>query len=183
MNGLVIVGDLFEEVELFAPVDVWRRHKENIVVASVMKRLTLSSKSGIKVFADALIEDIKLDDFDFLFIPGGPGSYKILDKLPIVDEIINYFVSKRKLVVSICAAPMLVGKSGHLKDKNFTCFPGFEDQVIGGKLVESGVVHDDKFITGRSMYYSIDLAIKTIEILYNSQEALDLEESLKAQNR
>lgn len=183
MNGLVIVGDLFEEVEMFAPVDVWRRHKENIVMASVMKRRELTSKSGIKVFADALIEDLNLDDFDFLFIPGGPGAYKILDKLPIVDEVINYFVSHHKLVVSICAAPMLVGKSGHLRDKKFTCYPGFEDQIIGGKLVESGVVQDDKFITGRSMYYSIELAIKTIEILYDYQESLDLEESLKAQNR
>ena len=49
MKGLIIVGDLFEDVEFITPLDVWRRNKDEIVVASMMERKTVISKLGIKM--------------------------------------------------------------------------------------------------------------------------------------
>ena len=66
MKGLIIVGDLFEDVEFIAPLDVWKRNKDEVVVASMMKRKTVISKLGIEMTVDATIEEITLDDFDFL---------------------------------------------------------------------------------------------------------------------
>ena len=31
MKGLIIVGDLFEDVEFITPLDVWRRNKDEIL--------------------------------------------------------------------------------------------------------------------------------------------------------
>lgn len=182
MKGLIIVGDLFEDVEFIAPLDVWRRNKDDIVVASMMKRKTVISKLGIEMTVDALIEEVNLEEFDFLFIPGGPGAFKILNTLPKVNEIINYFANSHKLVTAICAAPMLIGRLGYLKDKNYTVHPGFEDQIIEGNyLRDKGVVKDQNFITGKSMYYAIDLALEVVRFFYGDKHTQILLESLQGE--
>lgn len=182
MKGLIIVGDLFEDVEFIAPLDVWRRNKDDIVVASMMKRKTVISKLGIEMTVDALIEEVNLEEFDFLFIPGGPGAFKILNTLPKVNEIINYFANSHKLVTAICAAPMLIGRLGYLKDKNYTVHPGFEDQIIEGNyLRDKGVVKDQNFITGKSMYYAFDLALEVVRFFYGDKHTQTLLESLQGE--
>lgn len=182
MKGLIIVGDLFEDVEFITPLDVWRRNKDEVVVASMMKRKTVISKLGIEMTVDTTIEEINLDDFDFLFIPGGPGAFKILNTLPKVDEIIKHFVDNHKLVTAICAAPMLIGRLGYLKEKNYTVHPGFEDQIIGGTyLRELGVVKDNNFITGKSMYYALELALEVVRFFYGDKHTKVLLDSLQGE--
>ena len=80
--------------------------------ASMMKRKELTSKCGIKMLSDCLIEEVNLEDFDFLFIPGGPGSFKILANIKEVDDVIDYFVNNNKLVAAICAAPCAFARAG-----------------------------------------------------------------------
>lgn len=183
MRGLVIVGDYFEDTELIATVDVLIRHNEEIDIASIMNRHNLITKCGLNFNVKYTLEEVNLESYDFLFIPGGPGAFKILAFDSRVSEVINYFVSQNKLVAAICAAPMLVGKLGHFKNRNYTVFPGFEKDIIGGNYFkEQGVVVDGKFITGRSMYFSIELGLTIIEYFYGRTEREKMEDSLKAKN-
>lgn len=171
MKGLVIVGDYFEDVEFIAPIDVWTRHKDEITIVSMLNRLQVTSKLGIPMIVHKLYKEINLDEFDFLFIPGGPGSFQVLANIKEVDEVISYFSNRNKLVCAICAAPMLIGRLGFLKNKNYTIYPGFEREVLGGNyLRHEGVVKDGNIITGKSMYYSIPFALKVIEHFYGLEE-------------
>lgn len=180
MKGLVLVGDYFEDTELIATIDVLQRHNEEITLVSMMNRHQVISKCGIKMDIDKLYNDISLNDYDFLFIPGGPGSFKILAFKEEVNQAIEYFISHDKLVCAICAAPMLIGKLGYLKNKNYTVYPGFENQIIGGNYLKNqGVVIDGKIISAKSMYYSIDLGLAIIEYYYGKEEKNNLEASLK----
>lgn len=179
MKGLVLIGDYYEDTELIATIDVLLRHNEELVLASMMKRNDVTSKLNLVVHYDKLIEEVSLNNFDFLFIPGGPGSFQVLSNIPQVDLIINHFVKNNKLVASICAAPFLVGRLSHLNNHSFTCYPGFEKQVVGGTyLRDKGVVRDGNFITGKSMYYSIDLGLEIIEYFYGKEEKEKLKLSL-----
>ncbi|MCH5172402.1 MAG: DJ-1/PfpI family protein [Erysipelotrichales bacterium] len=183
MKGLVIIGDYFEDVEMIAPVDVWRRHNDEITIASLMHRKEVISARGIKMECNILLENANLEEYDFLFIPGGPGVSKILVNLKEVSDVIEFFASKNKLVCAICAAPMLIGRLGLLKDKNYTVYPGFDKQVIGGKyLRDKGAVKDGNFITGKSMYYSIEFALLVIESLYGMHDKENLLLSIQGEN-
>lgn len=182
MKGLVLFGDRFEDTELIATVDVLIRHGEKITLASAMGRKEVRSKNGIAMQADVRIEEVDLDGFDFLFIPGGPGAFQILSELPVVSETISAFVKQNKTVASICAAPMLVGRLGYLSDKNYTVHPGFEDRIQGGNyLRDQGVVEDGTFITAKSMYYSVDLGLQIVEHFYGKDERNRLLKSLQGE--
>lgn len=184
MKLLILFVDFFEDTEAIATLDVLRRGGHEVVAASLMNREVVSPKFSKGYLTDAKIEDIDYKAFDGVIIPGGPGSFKIMPSLPIVDEVINYFAKNNKLVASICAAPHLVGRLGYLKDRNFTVHPGFEDQVIGGIYQrEKGVVVSDNFITAKSMYYSIQFGLAIDKYFLGETHANELELSLQGEGR
>lgn len=181
MKGLVIIGDYFEDTELIATIDVLKRNEDVIVLSSAMNRKELISKCKVKICADVLLEEVNYKEFDFLFIPGGPGAFEILNQIRKVDEVISYFACNNKLIATICAAPILVGRLGYLKNRKYTIYPGFEKYIIDGKLISQPIVTDGNFITAKSMYYSIDLGLEIISYYYGDKRREKIFSSLKGE--
>lgn len=179
---LMIIGDNFEDVEGIATLDVLVRGGNDVTVASVMKRNAVRTKVGLGLYLDTLIENVNYKEYDGLIIPGGPGSFTILDKLDIVTELINYFAKNNKLVAAICAAPFLIGRLGYFKNLDYTVHPGFETQIIGGNyLRQLGVVRRNNFITAKSMYYSIQFGLEIHEYFHGNDSRNALEKSLQGE--
>lgn len=175
MKLLMLFADRFEDVEAIATLDVLQRGGDEVVSASMMGGLDVATKCGHTLKVNALIEDINPEEFDGIIIPGGPASFQVLAFMPRVNELIEYFYKSGKLVSAICAAPFLIGRLGYLKDKNYTVFPGFEKDVIGGNYLRSeGVVQDGKIITAKSMYYSLEFGIKIHEYFHGEESASKL---------
>ena len=184
MKLLMLFVDNFEDTEAIATLDVLKRGGLEVITASLMKREDISPKYVKQVKSDVLIEDVNYKEFDGLVIPGGPGSFQIMPSLPIVEELIRFFADSNKLVASICAAPHLVGKLGYFNGKNFTVHPGFESLCVGGNYQrEKGVVRDANFITGKSMYYSIQFGLEIIKYFYNEEYAKQVEKGLQGEGR
>lgn len=178
MNLLILIVDDYEDTECIATLDVVSRGGDKVTLASLMNRKEIKPKLGRIILTDTLIEDIDYKNYDGVIIPGGPGSFKIMPNIIMVDEIIKYFADSHKLVASICAAPHLVGKLGYFKNRDFTVHPGFEDQVIGGNYKrELGVVRSDNFITAKSMYYSIQFGLEIHEYFHGKESRNALEKS------
>ena len=179
MNGLMLFGDYFEDTEAIASLDVLLRAGENVKRVSVMNSLYVKTQCGSEYKCDLKLSEVNIEDFDYLVIPGGKASFTVLAADDRVGKLIDYFVLNNKLVAAICAAPHLIGKRGYLKDREFTVFPGFEDECVGGIYKrDCGVVRDDKFVTAKSMYYSIDFALEIINYLYGEAKRNQVEKSL-----
>ena len=182
MKGLMILANGFEDVEALATLDVLRRSKLNVTLVSVNNTLEVTTQSNIVVKAEKLFNELDINEFDFLIIPGGRAVFQVLDKMYEIDNLINHFANNNKLVCAICAAPHLVGKLGHLKNKLFTCFPTCEEQIIGGTyLKDQGVVTSGNFITGKAMYYSFDFALAIIKHLQGEEQAKKVLASIKGE--
>ena len=181
MKYLMLFGDNFEDVEAIATMDVLLRGGDEVVPASMMGRTSVQSARGNILTFKHLIDDVSLDSFDGLIIPGGPGSFQILANMPKVDEIIKYFASNNKLISAICAAPMLIGRLGLLKNKHYTVFPGFEKFVVDGIHENAGVVEDGNFITAKAMYYSIEFGLKIHAHFHGEASKIQLEKSCKGE--
>lgn len=182
MKLLMLIVDQFEDVEAIATMDVLTRGGDEVIPVSLMGRKDIKPKVFPKVSTDYSIEEIDYEKFDGVIIPGGPGSFKIMPEMKIVEDIIEYYVEEHKLVAAICAAPHLIGKLGFLKNKNFTVHPGFENQVVGGHyLRKCGVVRDGDFITAKSMFYSIEFGLAIHEYFHGSVSRDKLELSLQGE--
>lgn len=161
----------FEEIEALYTLDVLRRAGIEILTVGVSGKAATGSH-GITVACDIFKSELDLDaDFDMVILPGGmPGSTN-LDADPVVDKALACAYEKKKFICAICAAPFILGKRGYLKGKRATCFPGFEDQLIGATITNCGCVRDGKIITGRAMGSAHEFALEILSALCGDEVA------------
>ena len=177
-KGMILLNNGFEDVEAIATIDVLRRAKIELDLVS-LDDTNIKTQSGINLHSEKLLNDVNVNSYDFLIIPGGMAVFKYLHKRNEVSDLINKFAKKEKLVATICAAPSLVGKLGYFKDKKFTCFPGCEEGIVG-KYTGRGIEVAGSFITGKSMAYTIEFALEIVKYLLGKEKAKEVENSIFA---
>ena len=116
----------FEEMEAIVPVDVWRRAGFVVYTVSITGDKIVTGSHNISVVADLLFEEVKYDDADMIFLPGGMPGASNLDAHKGLQKKILEFGQKEKYMAAICAAPLVLGHNNLLKGKKATCFPGYE---------------------------------------------------------
>lgn len=159
----MFLADGFETVEALCPLDLIRRAGIDIKTVGITGK-TVTSSHNIKIEADILPDEIG-EDIEMIILPGGlPGATR-LDESEIVERYIEKAYESNSFICAICAAPMILGKRGYLKRKKATCYPGYEKYLEGADCVDSKVVRDGKFITGRAMGSSTEFGLELITAL------------------
>lgn len=181
MKGLMILANGFEDAEAIVTLDILKRSQLQMITATPNKLLNIASQSKLCVQVDQYLDQVRLDEFNFLVIPGGKAVFNELRDNELVDKVIKHFIDNKKWVAAICAAPLLLGRLGYLSQHHYTCFPGCEAEVIGGRLHKDPVVVSGQIITGKAMYYSHDFALVIIEQLQGKAQKDAISASLKGE--
>ncbi|MEG1739282.1 MAG: DJ-1/PfpI family protein [Bacilli bacterium] len=175
MKLLTIITDGFEDLETIGTIALLRRANLEVTVVA-LKDTTVKGKYETVLTNMPLLKDIDINDYDALFIPGGP-QYQELKNSKLVIDTILFFASNHKVIAAICAAPTILGELGLLKNKNYTCFTSM-DANFGGKYLDKYAVRDGNIITGISAAGTIDFAILIVETMYGKAKANELKEHI-----
>lgn len=158
----VILADGFEEIEALTVVDVLRR--ANITCHMVGFEAQVTGSHAIQVQADRVF-DSDLSDYDLIVLPGGmPGSAHLRDNEQLIAEL-QKFEQVGKKVAAICAAPIVLNRAGLLKDKEFTCYDGVQEQIADGHYRKETVVVDGQLTTSRGPATALAFAYNLVEQL------------------
>lgn len=172
IKGLILLANEFEDIEGLGTIDLLRRANLSVDLVSITGNKEIITQSKIKITADKLVEEIDVNDYNFLIIPGGAAVKKTHLSSNITISIINTFMKKKQLIATICAAPSILGTNGYLKDKNYVCFPEFEKLVKGGNYQETkNVVVSDNIITSKAAGTTFNFAYEIIKYLKNEETA------------
>ena len=166
----VYLAQGFEEIEALATVDFLRRCDLEVVTAGVGSQ-DVTGAHDITVLADTVESMlVKSDDVEAVILPGGmPGTLN-LEKSKMVQDMLDFASEKGIVIGAICAAPSVLGKKGLLQGKKATCFPGFEDQLIGAVVTGASVEADGNINTAKGAGCSIDFAYAIAEKLLGSEK-------------
>lgn len=165
----VILADGFEEIEALTVVDVLRR--ANITCHMVGFEAQVTGSHAIQVQADRVF-DGDLSDYDLIVLPGGmPGSANLRDHELLIAEL-QTFEQVGKKVAAICAAPIVLNRAGLLKDKEFTCYDGVQEQIADGHYRKETVVVDGQLTTSRGPATALAFAYNLVEQLGGDADAL-----------
>ena len=165
----VILADGFEEIEALTVVDVLRR--ANITCHMVGFEAQVTGSHAIQVQADRVF-DGDLSDYDMIVLPGGmPGSAHLRDNEQLIAEL-QKFEQVGKKVAAICAAPIVLNRAGLLKDKEFTCYDGIQEQIDDGHYRKETVVVDGHLTTSRGPATALAFAYNLVEQLGGNADAL-----------
>lgn len=142
----IFLADGFEETEALVPYDILKRGGVDVSLVSVMPTPKVTSSHGVTVEAHQLLSQ-GLGECDLLVLPGGmPGTLN-LAACGVLCEQLKAAASCGKLIGAICAAPSVLGGLGLLRGRKATCYPGFEDKLLGAVATGESVVEDGNFIT------------------------------------
>lgn len=167
-----------EEVEALIPVDIFRRAGIETIIVSTTGSLTIETSHGVRLVADALIEDIDTSDADLLMIPGGlPGAENLCNH-PLVRQAIMSQYEAGRLVAAICAGPMIFGSLGIARGKRCTCYPGFEQYLSGATYTAELVTVDGNVVTGEGPAATFPYAYTLCELLAGKATADALREGM-----
>lgn len=163
MSLAIILAPGFEEIEALTVVDVLRRAEIGIDMVGFEE--VVSGAHEISVQSDKLLADVDLQTYEGIILPGGlPGAEHLRDH-PQVIAGLQELHEKGKLVAAICAAPIALAEAGLLIDINYTCFPGFEEDIAEGQHQDSLVTQANNIITSRGPATALEFAYTIVDYL------------------
>ncbi len=170
----LFLAEGFEEIEAIATADILRRANLDVKTVSVTDKKEVTGAHDITVTADLTKEEITLSDVETVILPGGmPGTLNLNDS-ETVQNTIKFAFENNKLMCAICAAPLVFGRAGYLKAKKATCYPGFENELVGAEVVADPVVKDGNVITSRGAGTAHLFAFEILKALGREEEAKTL---------
>jgi protease I len=146
-----VVDEMFEDSEFRVPYDRVREAGYEAVIVGVTagKQLT-GKKHKEKIRTDKSIDEVHLDDFSALVLPGGysPDHLRMNER---VVEFVRDFVDSGKPCAAICHAPWLLAEGGVSEGRTMTSWPSIKTDLInaGANWVDREVVEDGNLITSR----------------------------------
>lgn len=170
------------EASVFTDVFGWNAYYGvgGVEVVTAGFREDIQACWNFRVKPELLFEDIDIEDFDALAIPGGfeeEGFYEdAFDKNFI--QLIQAFHLQHKIVASVCVGAIPVGKSGILKGKQATTYDLFDNHrrgqmsSFGAKVLDKDIVVEGNIITSTGPATAIDVALKLLE-MFTSQENVE----------
>lgn len=181
-NVLLLLAKGFEEYEASVFTDVlgWSRMYGDIPV----KVTTVARHSNIKctwnftVIPEIMIDDINVNDFDALAIPGGfeeAGFYEDAYHESF-QKLIRDFDEQNKIIASICVAALSLGYSGILQGRKATTYH-LNNGNRRRQLAEFGVdvirdkhiVIDNNVITSSCPATALQVAFTLLEFLTSTE--------------
>lgn len=152
---LIMATDGFEKSELFKPHAELKDAGATVHVASPEKgeiRSWDKTDWGEPISVDVTLEDVSVDDYDVLVLPGGQINPDLLRLNETAVGIVRRFVKARKPVAAICHAPWLLVEAEALRGRRATSYPSIKTDVrnAGAEWVDEEMVHDENLITSRS---------------------------------
>jgi 4-methyl-5(b-hydroxyethyl)-thiazole monophosphate biosynthesis len=150
MRGLIVFSNDMEDVEALATRALLMRVGYEIDSVTFSENKHIKTAFGLDIQADLLDNEIDIDCYDFLIIPGGKYVALTVDKDIKVKSLAKTFNAQNKLICAICAGPRFLGQAGLLKDVKYTAYTGSEIDMLNAiYLPKKKVVKDGLFITAR----------------------------------
>jgi protein deglycase len=180
---LILLANGFEEYMTFSILGVLGHCKlysdidDRIDFETVSLNGVVKSIWGMQLKMDRVIDNINIDDYAALLIPGGFEEAGYYDELFCgqCQDLIKGFNSKNKYLISICVGSIPIARTGILIGRNATTYKSDKRQ---GKLREYGailqndkIVVDKNIISSNSPATSIDVSFMTIELLTSKGNA------------
>ena len=150
----ILAADMFERVELEEP----RKALEDAGADTEIISIHDGEIQGFdhfdpakKIKVDKTVEEISVDDYDALLVPGGVGNPDQLRGDENAVAFVRDFAASMKPMAVICHGPWMLVESGVVRGRKVTSWPTLQTDIrnAGGEWVDQEVVVDEGIVTSR----------------------------------
>jgi protease I len=150
----ILAADMFERVELEEP----RKALEEAGATTEIVSIDSGEIQGFdhfdpakKIKVDKTVEEVSVDDYDALLVPGGVGNPDQLRGDENAVRFVRDFVESKKPLAVICHGPWVLVEAGVVRGLTLTSWPTLQTDIrnAGGNWVDKEVVVDSGIVTSR----------------------------------
>ena len=183
---LLLLANGFEILEASAFVDVmgWNLkegdYSTELFTCALKKEIKSSFNQTFKV--DYLINELDVNSFDALAVPGGFKDFNYYKDAYNEDflNVIRSFNQQNKIIATVCVGALPLAKSGALKNKNGTTYSSIEYRnelkSFLVNLIDKPIVEDENIITSCGPSTATDVAFILLEKLTNKDNTKKVRE-------
>lgn len=190
MKVLLFCAKVFETMEFSVFVDVfgWAEndygYPVQVVTCGFQKEVV--STFHIPIIVDRLIDEIVVDEYDALAIPGGFEEFGFYEEA--YDErlldLIRAFNEQNKIIATICVGALPLGKSGILNGRKATTYhlkDGYRQKQLeefGVSVINERIVVDGNVITSYCPQTAPDVAFELLKKLIGYEKMLIVRQAM-----
>jgi 4-methyl-5(b-hydroxyethyl)-thiazole monophosphate biosynthesis len=181
---LLLLANGFEILEASAFIDVmgWNLEEgdNSTKLYSCGLRSEISSSFNQKFTVDYIVNEVDVDSFDALVVPGGFKNYGYYEDAYNIEflNLIREFTSQNKIIASVCVGALPLAKSGILKNKNATTYNQADYRQtlknLGVVVSNEEIVIHDNLITSNGPSTAIEVAFILLERLTSKENTLQV---------
>ncbi len=188
---LLLLANGVEPLEMAAFTDVfgWASilGAETVDLVDVGLRPEIKTTFGLQLKPRHLLEEVELESFDALAIPGGfepSGFYEEALSEPFL-EVIRHFSRAQKPIASVCVSSISLGVAGVLEGKEATTYHqvgGKRKQQLeqtGALFVDRPLVIDGHCITSTGPGTALEVAFELLRMLTSQSNAEELRQKMR----
>jgi protease I len=141
----------YEDSEFKQPYDAFKQAGHQVTIVGLEPGKELKGKKGtVTTKAEVGIDQVRPEQFDALFIPGG-YSPDHLRANPKMVQFTKAFTDSGKPVLAICHGPQLLITARAVKGRKLTAWQTIQDDLaqVGANVVDQDVVVDKNLVTSR----------------------------------
>ena len=151
---LIMATNRFEESELFGPRELLTKKGARVTLASPTLdeiMATIHDEPGRWIKPGLTIDEVRVDDYDALLLPGGVGNPDQLRMNERAIQLIREFAEAGKPVAAICHGPWLLVEADVLRGRRATSWKSIRTDLrnAGANVVDEAAVTDGNIITSR----------------------------------
>ena len=150
-----LATDMVEQVELTEPWQAVQDAGGNTELLSLEEGEIQGFDhydKGDTFTVDRKVEDVGIEDYDALVIPGGVGNPDTMRADENAVRFVREFFEAGKPVAVICHGPWMLVEADVVRGRRLTSFSSIKTDVenAGGKWVDEEVVVDGNLVTSRN---------------------------------
>lgn len=190
MKTLLFCAKGFETMEFSVFIDVlgWARNDYGyeVEVDTCGFKKNVISTFNVPVIMDKTIEEVNVEEYDALAIPGGFEEFGFYEEAydERLLELIREFDRQGKTIATICVAALPLGKSGILKNRKATTYhlrDAYRQKQLaefGVEVVNERVVIDGNVITSYCPETAADVAFELLKKLVGEEKTLVVKKAM-----
>lgn len=147
---IALIDHDFEDLELWYPVLRLREEGARVDLVGLESKKEYIGKYGVPAVSDYAFNEIKVDEYDAILVPGGWAPDK-LRRFPEVLDLVRKMDEDKKPIGQICHAGWVLISADILKGRTVTSTPGImhDMQNAGATWVDEPVTVDGHLVSSR----------------------------------
>ncbi len=165
-RAIVLVDSGFQEAELLYPYYRLQEAGYKVDLVGPKAKENYMGEHGYGMKADLSPEEVNIDDYDAVVIPGGRAPDRMRTKKAMVDLVRKAF-EKGKVIAAICHGPQMLIEADVVRGKTATSYTAVATDLknAGATFENKSVVVDGNLVTSRWPSDLPDFCRETLKLL------------------